>query len=422
MIKVLLVDDDPFVLRVYQRGLAQQGMEVELAGGGLAAIKALRQSKPNIVVLDVMMPNFSGIEVLKFIRAQADLADLPVVILSNAYMDDLAREAAAIGAQKALIKVECKPMLLAECIRELLKEAPSSSERSQPVVTPTSRAPAPKPSVPPVAGPAAVPVTPPASPASGAESSSVKEHTREDFLKHAGASRAAIRESFQAFSEARIDKERTTRLEALYRKIHFLGASAGLAGSHLLAQAASAFEAMLFQMMDKPERLSASVMRTTRLAIEFLEYLLQQPGSAQAALLSGAQVLVVDDDALSNRLVVSALRQARLEAHSTQDPLSGLHLLQQRHYDLVLLDLGLPGIDGFEFYKRLRAFPGYKDTPVIYVTALVDFETSAQGPLPGGEDVIAKPVLPSELAVKAVMHLAKSRLEAKSAATQPAPP
>ena len=243
------------------------------------------------------------------------------------------------------------------------------------------------------------------------------DHAREDFLNRAGQTLTAIRESFQALGQARTDKERTARLEALYRKIHFLGTSAGLAGIHLLAQVASAFEALLYQVMDRPERLTPSVMRTTRLAVEFLELLLIQRASAQDEPLSGAHVLVVDDDALSNRLVVSALHQAHLEARSTEDSLAGLHLLQKSHYDLVLLDLAMPGIDGFEFYQHLRALPGYKDTPVIYVTALVDFETSAKGPLPGGEDLIAKPVFPTELAVKAVIQLAKRQLDSNSPGT-----
>jgi DNA-binding response OmpR family regulator len=418
MMKVLLVDDDPFVLRIYQRGLKQHGMEVMLAGGGLAAVKALRQARPDVVVLDLMMPNFSGVEVLKFIRGQADLEHLPVVVLSNAYMDDLAREAAAIGAQKALIKVECKPALLAACLREVVEDAASSAKPSPLVATPAPTPPAARPKEPAAPTPAHALVTAPPSAPTGAADTAFKENAREDFFRHAAETRTAIRQLFQSFSEARNEKERALRLEALYRKLHFLVATAGMAGCLLLAQVASAFEAMLFQMMDKPERLTPSVMRTTRLAIEFLERLLQPGADAQAAPLSPAQVLVVDDDALSNRLVVAALRQAHLEARSTQDPLTGLQWLQEGRYDLVLLDIGLPGIDGFEFYQRLRALPNHKNTPVIYVTALVDFESSAKGALPGGEDLIAKPVLPTELAVKTVMHLAKSRLEANQPSGQ----
>lgn len=412
MTKVLLVDDDPMVLRIYQRGLAERGMEVQIAGDGLKAIKALREAKPDAVVLDLMMPQFSGVEVLKFIRGQADLANLPVVVLSNAYMDEMAREAAAIGAQRSLLKVGCKPSLLAECLRELLAGAASQLEPSQLVAAPASAPAAAKP--PPADSPVPPPGVslPPAPAPARTETGDTKfkDQAREDLFHHAAETRAAIRQMCRAFEQAANDKERVLRLETLYRKVHFLSATAGLAGCHLLAQVASAFEAMLFQMMDRPERTSPSVMRTTHLAVEFLESLLEPGSISAAAPLSPAQVLVVDDDALSNRLVVMALRQAHLQARSIQDPQAGLQLLQQHRFDLVLLDIGLPGIDGFEFYKRLRAMPGYQSTPVIYVTALVDFDQSANNMLAGGEDVIAKPVLPTELAVKTVMHLAKAQL------------
>jgi len=64
-------------------------------------------------------------------------------------------------------------------------------------------------------------------------------------------------------------------------------------------------------------------------------------------------------------------------------------------------------MDGIELCKRLRALPGYEKIPVIYVTLHSDFETRARTVLSGGNDLIAKPILPAELAVKVVMHLLK---------------
>ena len=76
-------------------------------------------------------------------------------------------------------------------------------------------------------------------------------------------------------------------------------------------------------------------------------------------------------------------------------------------YDLILLDVEMPGIDGLELCKRLRALPAYEKTPVIYVTIHSDFETQSRTLMSGGNDLIAKPIQPAELAVKAVMHLLK---------------
>ncbi|MCX6927368.1 MAG: response regulator, partial [Verrucomicrobia bacterium] len=63
MKRVLLVDDDPFVLRVYQQALSQHGIQVETASDGITAVNALRTSKPDVLVLDLMLPRFTGVDV-----------------------------------------------------------------------------------------------------------------------------------------------------------------------------------------------------------------------------------------------------------------------------------------------------------------------------------------------------------------------
>ena len=69
MIKILLVDDDAVIVQIYRKKLLEYGYEVEVAEDGLAAIKALHDVKPNLVVLDIMMPKFNCLEVLEFIRS-----------------------------------------------------------------------------------------------------------------------------------------------------------------------------------------------------------------------------------------------------------------------------------------------------------------------------------------------------------------
>ncbi len=407
MTKVLFVDDDPLVVHVYQRGLEKLGLQVQGVGGGLAALTALRQSKPDVVVLDLMMPTFSGVEVLKFIRQQPELADLPVVVFSNAYLGELAQEAKAIGVQGTLPKAGCTPALLTQRLGEILEKNSVSAESLSPPVT-SSPIHSAEPQEPPVSIEASAPVEP----ATGTSAAHLefKAQARQDFLKHTAGTRAALRQLFKEYSEARNDRERSLRLESLYRKLHFLSATAGLADCHLVTQMASVLEALLFQLVDQPARIGPSVMRTTALAIDFLDGLFERDSGERAEPPPNARVLVVDDDELSNRLVVAALRRVQLQAESTADPLTGLHWLQQKRYELVVLDVMLPGIDGFEFFVRMRALPEYEQTPVIYVTSLVDFETAAKGELPGGAGLLAKPVLATELAVMVVMFLIKSRL------------
>jgi CheY-like chemotaxis protein len=92
--------------------------------------------------------------------------------------------------------------------------------------------------------------------------------------------------------------------------------------------------------------------------------------------------------------------------------LIGLQLLKETRYDLVLLDIEMPGMDGFELCRKLRTLPGYQKTPVIYVTSHHDFDSRAKSILSGGNDLIAKPVFPMELAVKAMIYLLKGQTRA----------
>jgi len=139
--------------------------------------------------------------------------------------------------------------------------------------------------------------------------------------------------------------------------------------------------------------------------MELLSRLFRQAGLSPAAELAPFNVLVVDDDAISNRLAVSALRRANLTATSSEDPVRALAMLQEIKYDLILLDISMPDMDGFTLCEKLRALPGYEKTPVIFVTGQDDFESRTHSIRSGGDDLISKPIFPIELAVKAVTQL-----------------
>ena len=265
MKRILLVDDDPLVLRVYGDGLRLKGFEVETAEDGLAAAKALRQAKPDAIVLDLMMPKLSGVDLLKYIRGQAPLAGVPVVVLSNAYMTDLARQADAAGANQRLMKSDCTPASLAETLGSLL-----NSQDAGTVGTPGS-------------GPGAAESgeTGTEAPAASARSSSASStrspggaffrrllpsegqtetqnltKVRQDFLERGPETLSNLRGLFRAFHQARDDAQRRLRLDSLYTKIHFLTVAARVADCHRLAQMASVLEALFLELTTYPARFS----------------------------------------------------------------------------------------------------------------------------------------------------------------------
>lgn len=124
---VLFIEDDPLILTIYRNRLQREGFEVETVADGLEALEKLPQLKPALVILDLMLPMLDGMDVLQFIRNDFELKATPVLILSNAYMDDQATKAIKAGANKGMLKSECTPAKLMEVIHELLGTAPENA-------------------------------------------------------------------------------------------------------------------------------------------------------------------------------------------------------------------------------------------------------------------------------------------------------
>jgi CheY-like chemotaxis protein len=379
---ILLVDDDAAIVEIYRQRFVQEGFQVATASDGLAAAKILREGKPDLVVLDLMMPKFSGVELLRFIRSQPHLDSTPVAIFTNSFMSELADAANGIGVQRTIAKAECTPGALVKVAKEILSSGQDLPGTDH--------------------GPAALAMD---------RNTRVRHH----FLDHAPDTLAALRTLHQEFVQSPDPAATLLKLEGLYRKVHFVASVAGLAGCQRVALLCSAFEALLFELLERPQHIDQSVLHTISVTLEFLEVLFDGARAETVDEHVKGSVLVVDDDPLSNHLVVAALRRARLDARAAENPLIGLELLTRENFDLVLLDIEMPYMTGFDLCRKLRTLPGYARTPVIYVTAHSDFENRSKGILAGGNDLIAKPVFPIELAVKSVMHLIKSRLPATAA-------
>lgn len=393
------------IVGIYRKKFLQEGFEVHVAEDGLAAMKLLAVAKPDVVVLDLMMPKLSGVDVLKFIRAQPELKSLPVIILSNSYMTDAAHDAAVAGADRSLLKSRCTPKLLINVIREIFGGSQGSVDQSVLLAVRKIYSES--------AGPSAHPqVHLPAREAPKKESlpSHIDTKILDDFLENAPGALASMRQLLDVFLNCADPSARPLRLEDLNRKVHFFTSLASLSGCYQIAQLSSALEALLMDLRDRPGLAGPSAGETIRHAIDFFGDLIRYARAASVEPLPEASAIVIDDDVISNRLVVAALHRANFKAASANDPLKALNLLQEKKFDLILLDVNMPLMDGFEFCGRLRALDRYKKTPIIFVTCRTDFTSREQGIRSGGDDVIAKPILPLELAVKAVTHMLKSQL------------
>ena len=117
---IVFVEDDAIVRKVYQNRLQQQGFDVQVAEDGLEAMKMLSMSAPDLIILDLMLPKFNGVEVMRFIRAKSHLKTVPVIILSTNSVIDVDEEYLLEQANKRLIKDHCTPALMIDAIQEVL--------------------------------------------------------------------------------------------------------------------------------------------------------------------------------------------------------------------------------------------------------------------------------------------------------------
>jgi CheY-like chemotaxis protein len=129
---IVFVEDNPVVLMAYQNRLKAGGFHVEPARDGLEAMKILGRQVPDVVVLDLMLPKFSGLEVLKFICSNPHLNQVCVIILSNNCAVDSGEEYILERANKRLLKGSCTPALLLQTLQELLGSAPAPGNATPP--------------------------------------------------------------------------------------------------------------------------------------------------------------------------------------------------------------------------------------------------------------------------------------------------
>ena len=129
------------------------------------------------------------------------------------------------------------------------------------------------------------------------------------------------------------------------------------------------------------------------------------------------KVLVVDDDLMARKTICAAMDKADLMVVSVDNSADAQRLLEKDRFDLIFLDVEMPGLNGIELCARTRKMPTNRATPIVFVTGHSDFEFRAQSILSGGTDFIAKPFISVELAVKALTWLFKDNPRTLSAAT-----
>ena len=122
-------------------------------------------------------------------------------------------------------------------------------------------------------------------------------------------------------------------------------------------------------------------------------------------LLSASRILIVDDTPANIGIIYNYLDQLGFSMRISEDGETALALMEKETPDLILLDIMLPGMDGYETCRRIKALPACADVPVIFMSALSEVTNKIEGFKAGGVDYITKPFHREEILERVKTHL-----------------
>jgi CheY-like chemotaxis protein len=370
---ILIVDDDQFVTQIYPEKLEAQGFKVELTRDFESTLQTLKKAAVDLVILDLCLPGINVVELIRNIRSDATMQSLPIIAFSNPYLSNLTRAAVEAGATKYVAKVDNTPEQIIELVGELGLGA-------------TSRV------------------------GVGSAIEQLKENQAKltsKLLINRPETLAKLRASYQNFTRTEREDLRRAALLQMHRQLRLLASGASALTFQKIARMSTALEGLLIELYTEPVKITPSVLRTVAHSIETLASLVDRVANSKAEVIASPNILVVDDEIISRETICSALGRAGFHAKSLDDPLAAQSLLEREHFDLIFLDVEMPGQTGLELCVKIRGMEPNRTTPIVFVTSHSDFGSRAQSTLSGGNDFIAKPFLLVELAVKALTWLFK---------------
>ncbi|MDP2585779.1 MAG: response regulator [Candidatus Levybacteria bacterium] len=119
--KVLIIDDDENLSAVFETALQKAGLETVFALNGQSGINKARSEQPNLILLDQVLPDISGNEVLKTLKMDTHTQRIPVLVLSNFSQEELVKEAINNGAMDYIFKYQVEPQDLVNKVKQALK-------------------------------------------------------------------------------------------------------------------------------------------------------------------------------------------------------------------------------------------------------------------------------------------------------------
>lgn len=120
MTKIAIIEDDPTINQMYRMKFEATGFDVQLASDGESGVALVKDFRPDLILLDLQMPQKDGYETLKEIREHAWGKDIPVIILTNLGKEEAPKELRDLGIESYIVKAESTPSQVVEHVKNTL--------------------------------------------------------------------------------------------------------------------------------------------------------------------------------------------------------------------------------------------------------------------------------------------------------------
>ena len=120
-VRVLLVEDDTFLANIYKTKFEMEGFKVTVAENGELGLNEAKKNKPDVILLDILLPKMDGFTVLEHLKDEASTKDVPVILLTNLGQKDDVEKGLKLGAVDYLIKAHFKPSETVDKVKKVLK-------------------------------------------------------------------------------------------------------------------------------------------------------------------------------------------------------------------------------------------------------------------------------------------------------------
>jgi len=118
--KILLIEDEEVISELLQKKIAMEGYDISVAEDGEEGLKMMKENKPDLILLDIIMPKMGGFDVMEEMQRDKELKEIPIIIISNSGQPVEIDRAKELGVKDFLIKTEFDPQEVIDKIKRQL--------------------------------------------------------------------------------------------------------------------------------------------------------------------------------------------------------------------------------------------------------------------------------------------------------------